>query len=258
VARSVDDVSLVLLPAVDVADGQSIRLVQGTVDTETGSIAAVDAVRTWERGGAEWIHLVDLDRAYSRGSNADLLQSVVAEVDVRVELSGGIGDDASLAWALATGCERVVISTSALADRSWCEQALDTHGDRIAFGLDVQTAESAAAPGEYRLRARGASAGGVDSDLWETIAWLDERGCRRYVINDASRDGMLKGPNLALYEAVNQVTTTPVIASGGVGSIADLELLAEAALLGPLEGCVVGKALYTGAFTLTEALNAVR
>lgn len=246
-----------LLPAVDVADGQAVRLVQGEAETETIYGAPRDAALAWQAGGAEWIHLVDLDAAFGRGSNAELLVAVIGELDVKVELSGGIRDDASLARALSTGCARVNLGTAALEDPVWCARAIAAHGDRIAVGLDVRVVEDPDGSVQHRLAARDWTRDG--GDLWETIARLDGDGCARYIVTDVSKDGMLRGPNVELYRAVTRATTAPVIASGGIAAIGDLALLAEAAATGAnLEGSIVGKALYTGRFTLPEALEAMR
>ncbi len=244
--------SFTLLPAVDVAEGQAVRLVQGEAGTETGYGAPRDAALAWQRDGAEWIHLVDLDAAFGRGSNAALLAEVVGELDVAVELSGGIRDDASLERALATGCARVNLGTAALENPQWCARAIAAHGERIAVGLDVKIKD-----GRHRLAARGWTTDG--GDLWETLARLDRDGCARYVVTDVGKDGTLRGPNVELLRAVAAATPAPVIASGGIAEVSDLVALAQAAAAGAnIEGSIVGKALYAGRFTLPEALAAVR
>jgi len=237
--------ALTLLPAVDVAGGQAVRLVQGAAGTETGYGDPLAAALAWQAAGAEWVHLVDLDAAFGRGSNADLLAAVVARLDIAVELSGGIRDDASLAAALATGCARVNIGTAALEQPDWVRAAIAAHGDKIAVGLDVRGTT---------LAARGWTRDGGELD--EALARLDAEGCARYVVTDIKRDGMLRGPNLDLLRHVCARTPRPVIASGGVSSLADLAAIASLVPLG-VEGAIVGKALYTRAFTLEEALGAV-
>ena len=237
--------SLVLLPAVDVADGQAVRLVQGAAGSETSYGDPLDAALGWQSAGAEWIHLVDLDAAFGRGTNAELLAQVVGKLDVKVELSGGIRDDASLERALATGCARVNIGTAALEKPDWVREIIASHGDKIAVGLDVRGTT---------LAARGWTKEG--GDLYETLARLDSEGCARYVITDVLKDGMLRGPNLDLYRDVCSRTTAPVVASGGVSSLDDLKALATLTGEG-IEGAIVGKALYAGAFTLRQALAAV-
>jgi phosphoribosylanthranilate isomerase len=244
-------VSFYLLPAVDVAGGKAVRLVQGAAGTETFYGEPLDAALAWQADGAEWIHLVDLDAAFGRGHNRELLAEVIARLDVRVELSGGIRDDDSLAAALATGCARVNLGTAALEDPSWCAKAIATHGDAIAVGLDVRIGTD----GEHRLAARGWTRDG--GDLWETLGRLDADGCARYVVTDVSKDGTLTGPNYDLLKAVCAHTDAPVIASGGVSTLDDVASLAALAPHG-VEGAIIGKALYTNAFTLPEALAATR
>ena len=234
---------LQLLPAVDVADGQAVRLVQGEAGSETSYGDPLEAALTWQRAGAEWVHLVDLDAAFGRGSNHDLLADVVNALDVDVELSGGIRDDASLAAALATGCSRINLGTAALESPEWCARAIAEHGDRIAVGLDVRGT---------RLAARGWTREG--GELYETLARLDAEGCARYVLTDITKDGTLRGPNLDLLREVCAATDRPVIASGGISSLDDLRALAALTAVG-VEGAIVGKALYAGAFTLQEALR---
>ena len=236
---------LELLPAVDVADGQAVRLVQGAAGSETSYGDPMAAALAWQQAGAQWIHLVDLDAAFGRGSNRELLAAVVAAVDCKVELSGGIRDDASLRAALATGCTRVNIGTAALEDPDWCGRAIAEHGDRIAVGLDVRGTT---------LAARGWTQEG--GDLWEVLARLERQGCPRYVVTDVTKDGTLRGPNLDLLREVCARTDRPVLASGGVSSLDDLRAIASLVPLG-VEGAIVGKALYAQAFTLEEALAAM-
>ncbi len=245
--------SFTLLPAVDVAGGQAVRLVQGEAGTETGYGAPREAALQWQTDGAEWVHLVDLDAAFGRGSNAELLAEVVGELDVRVELSGGIRDDASLERALATGCARVNLGTAALEHPEWCARAIARHGDRIAVGLDLRIVSDDDGVRHHRLSARGWTTDG--GDLWETMTRLDRDGCARYVVTDVGRDGMLGGPNVELLRDVAGATPAAVIASGGVSAISDLVELAQD---GTIEGSIIGKALYAGRFTLPEALAAVR
>ena len=241
--------SFTLLPAVDVADGQAVRLVQGEAGTETSYGDPLEAALAWQHDGAEWIHLVDLDAAFGRGSNRELLAGVVGKLDVKVELSGGIRDDESLAAALSTGCTRVNLGTAALENPQWCAKAIAEHGEKVAVGLDVRITEQG-----HRLAARGWTQDG--GDLWDVLERLDRDGCSRYVVTDVSKDGTLRGPNLELLRAVCDRTDAPVIASGGVSSVDDLVALAGLAADG-VEGAIVGKALYAGAFTLPEALEAV-
>jgi phosphoribosylanthranilate isomerase len=236
---------LELLPAVDVADGQAVRLVQGEAGSETSYGDPLAAALAWQSAGAEWIHLVDLDAAFGRGSNRDLLHEVVAKLDVKVEMSGGIRDDASLEAAMATGCARVNIGTAALENPEWCASAIATWGDRVAVGLDVRGTT---------LAGRGWTREG--GELYEVLARLDSEGCARYVVTDVTKDGTLQGPNLELLREVCARTDKPVVASGGVSSLDDLRAIATLVPLG-VEGAIVGKALYAQAFTLEEALAAV-
>jgi phosphoribosylanthranilate isomerase len=233
---------LELLPAVDVADGQAVRLVQGEAGSETSYGDPLAAALQWQTDGAEWVHLVDLDAAFGRGSNAELLAGVVGALDVKVELSGGIRDDASLARALATGCTRVNLGTAALEDPAWTARVIAEHGDRIAVGLDVRGTT---------LAARGWTREG--GDLWEVLARLDAAGCARYVVTDVTKDGTLRGPNLDLLRDVVEATGAPVVASGGIAVLEDL--VALRGLAPRVEGAIVGKALYAGAFTLPQALD---
>jgi 1-(5-phosphoribosyl)-5-[(5-phosphoribosylamino)methylideneamino] imidazole-4-carboxamide isomerase/N-(5'phosphoribosyl)anthranilate isomerase len=234
---------LELLPAVDVADGRAVQLVQGVAGTGGEFGDPLEAALAWQDQGAEWLHLVDLDAAFGRGANREVVDAIVGRLDIQVELSGGIRDEASLAAALATGCRRVNLGTAALEHPDWTAKAIASHGDRIAVGLDVRGTT---------LAARGWTRDG--GDLWETLARLDVEGCARYVVTDVHKDGMLAGPNLALLEDVCRRTARPVVASGGVSTLADVEALRCLVAVG-VEGAIVGSALYRGAFTLPEALE---
>ncbi|MCS3779875.1 bifunctional 1-(5-phosphoribosyl)-5-((5-phosphoribosylamino)methylideneamino)imidazole-4-carboxamide isomerase/phosphoribosylanthranilate isomerase PriA [Tsukamurella ocularis] len=241
--------SLVLLPAVDVAEGRAVRLVQGEAGSETAYGSPRDAALAWQNDGAEWVHLVDLDAAFGKGSNRELLAGVIGELDVKVELSGGIRDDDSLVAALATGCARVNLGTAAIENPEWCASAIARHGDKIAVGLDVKQLE-----GQWRLRGRGWVTDG--GDLWEVLERLNNDGCSRYVVTDVSKDGTLTGPNLDLLAAVAAATDAPVVASGGISALEDLTAIATLVDQG-VDSAIIGKALYAGRFTLPEALAAV-
>jgi 1-(5-phosphoribosyl)-5-[(5-phosphoribosylamino)methylideneamino] imidazole-4-carboxamide isomerase/N-(5'phosphoribosyl)anthranilate isomerase len=234
---------LELLPAVDVKDGRAVRLVQGELDAETAYGNPLEVALEFQAAGAEWLHLVDLDAAFGRGENSALLAEVVGRLDIKVELSGGIRDDESLRHALATGCRRVNLGTAALEDPEWTAKVIAEFGDRIAVGLDVRG---------HVLAARGWTKEG--GDLFETIERLERDGCARYVVTDVTKDGTLKGPNIELLKEVCAVTRKPVIASGGISSLQDIAELASLNGIG-VEGAIVGKALYAGAFTLQEALE---
>ena len=238
---------LVLLPAVDVADGKAVRLTQGEAGTETSYGDPVDAALEWARQGAQWIHLVDLDAAFGRGTNAPIMRKVIKQVKgVQVELSGGIRDDDSLHAALATGCARINLGTAALEQPEWAARAIANHGEQIAVGLDVRGTT---------LAARGWTREG--GDLWTVLERLEDAGCSRYVVTDVTKDGTLRGPNLDLLRQITEHTPKPVVASGGVASLDDIIALRELVPAG-VEGAIVGKALYSGAFTLAEALDVAR
>ena len=234
---------LELLPAVDIAGGQAVQLVQGVAGSEKRFGDPVEAALRWQRAGAEWLHLVDLDAAFGRGNNRELQAEIVGRLDIRVEMSGGIRDDESLQAAMATGCRRVNIGTAALEQPEWCAAAIATYGDRVAIGLDVRGTT---------LAARGWTREG--GDLYEVLARLDAEGCARYVVTDVNKDGMLQGTNLDLLTNVCGVTDRPVVASGGITELADLEALIDLVPVG-VEGAIIGTALYEGRFTLEDALR---
>ncbi len=234
---------LELLPAVDVKDGRAVRLVQGELSAETAYGNPLEVALEFQAAGAEWLHLVDLDAAFGRGENSALLSEVVGKLDIKVELSGGIRDDESLRRALATGCTRINLGTAALENPEWTAKIIQEYGDRIAVGLDVRG---------HVLAARGWTKEG--GDLFETIERLERDGCARYVVTDVTKDGTLQGPNVQLLQEVCAVTKKPVVASGGISSLADIESLMALNAIG-VEGAIVGKALYAGAFTVQEALE---
>ena len=239
-----DTPELVLLPAVDIADGKAVRLTQGEAGSETSYGDPVDAAQEWVEQGAEWIHLVDLDAAFGRGHNRDVLKAVMrSRRDVKIELSGGIRDDASLEHALELGARRVNLGTAALENPQWASDVISRYGEAIAVGLDVRGTT---------LAARGWTQDG--GDLWEVLAQLEDAGCARYVVTDVTKDGTLRGPNLELLRQVTERTDRPVVASGGISSLDDIIALRELVPLG-VEGAIIGKALYSGAFTLPEALD---
>jgi len=235
--------SLILLPAVDVAGGKAVRLVQGQADSATSFGDPLAAALDWQSSGAQWIHLVDLDAAFGRGENSELLASVVKRLDVNVEISGGIRDDESLRAALATGARRVNLGTAALENPKWTAQVISEYGDRIAVGLDVRGTV---------LAARGWTQDG--GDIWETLERLEADGCARYVVTDVTKDGTLRGPNIELLKQMCERTDKPVIASGGIANLDDIAQLRSLTEIG-VEGAIVGKALYAQAFTLVEAIE---
>jgi phosphoribosylanthranilate isomerase len=233
---------LELLPAVDIAGGAVVQLVQGVAGSEKHFGDPVEAALNWQRRGAEWIHLVDLDAAFGRGENRELLARIIGTLDIDVEVSGGIRDDDSLSAAMSAGCRRVNIGTAALEHPEWCARAIAEHGDRVAVGLDVRG---------RTLAARGWTRDG--GDLYDVLARLDDEGCARYVVTDVNKDGMLQGPNLDLLRSVCKATDRPVVASGGITELADLEALMGLVPEG-VEGAIIGTALYEGRFTLEDAL----
>ncbi len=235
---------LELLPAVDIAGGRAVQLVQGVSGSGGEFGDPWQAALAWQEQGAEWLHLVDLDAAFGRGSNREVVDTIVGRLDIRVELSGGIRDHDSLAAALATGCRRVNLGTAALEHPQWTAQVIAEHGDRVAVGLDVRGTT---------LAARGWTRDG--GDLWATLERLDREGCARYVVTDVNRDGMLAGPNISLLQQVCDRTDRPVVASGGVSTISDITALRTLVPAG-VEGAIVGSALYRAAFTLSQALEA--
>jgi 1-(5-phosphoribosyl)-5-[(5-phosphoribosylamino)methylideneamino] imidazole-4-carboxamide isomerase/N-(5'phosphoribosyl)anthranilate isomerase len=234
---------LELLPAVDVADGQAVRLVQGEAGSETGYGDPLEAAMAWQNDGADWVHLVDLDAAFGRGNNTEVLRRVADELKIKVELSGGIRDDESLERALEFGATRVNLGTAALENPEWTARAIERHGDAIAVGLDVRGTT---------LAGRGWTKEG--GDIWEVLSRLEDAGCARYVVTDVTKDGTLRGPNIDLLRQMCERTDKPVVASGGISSLEDLRALRELVPTG-VEGAIVGKALYAGKFTLPEALD---
>ncbi|MGE5831056.1 MAG: HisA/HisF-related TIM barrel protein [Micromonosporaceae bacterium] len=223
--------ALTLLPAVDVAAGLSI---------DGGDPLA--AALAWQRDGAAWIHLVDLDAAFGRGSNIELLRDIIGRLDVSVELSAGVRDEATLVAALATGAARIIVGTAALHDPQWCDRVVGEHGERVAVGLDVRG---------RMLAARGGAGDG--GDVHTALERLNKAGCARYVVTDVVRDGAMGGPNLDLLREVCTQTDAPVIASGGVSTLDDLRALAALEAEG-VQGVITGKAILAGAFTVAEAL----
>ncbi len=234
---------LELLPAVDIADGQAVRLVQGEAGSETGYGDPLEAALSWQREGAQWLHLVDLDAAFGRGNNTDVVQRIAQELNIKVELSGGIRDDASLERALEFGATRVNLDTAALENPAWTARAIERFGDKIAVGMDVRGTT---------LSGHGWTKDG--GDLWDVLARLEDAGCARYVVTDVTKDGTLRGPNVELLREICAKTSKPVIASGGISSLEDLRVLRELVSEG-IEGAIMGKALYAGQFTLAQALD---
>lgn len=238
--------SFTVLPAVDVVDGQAVRLDQGEAGTEKNYGAPLDAALQWQEEGADWLHFVDLDAAFGRGSNHELMAEITKTLSINVELTGGIRDDATLQRALATGAKRVNIGTAALEDPDWAAEAIAKHGDKIAVDIAVREEN-----GEWRTKGRGWTSDG--GDLWEVLEFFDSAGCARFVVTDVSKDGTLAGPNMDLLREVSAATDAAVTASGGVSTLADIVEIARYADEG-IDSVIVGKALYEKRFTLRDAL----
>ncbi|MDR1851646.1 MAG: bifunctional 1-(5-phosphoribosyl)-5-((5-phosphoribosylamino)methylideneamino)imidazole-4-carboxamide isomerase/phosphoribosylanthranilate isomerase PriA [Propionibacteriaceae bacterium] len=231
-----------ILPAVDMKDGQAVQLVQGVDGSQKVFGEPLEAALGWENAGAKWLHLVDLDRAFGKGSNAEIAAEIIAKTNMSVELTGGIRDDQSLEAALTTGCARVNIGTAAVEHPHWAASAIAKYGERVAIALDVK---------DGRLATRGwVETGGK---LEEALSFFDKAGCTRYVVTDVGADGMMQGPNLELLRHVAENTTAKVTASGGISTLDDLRALAT--LHPQVDAAIVGSALYLGKFTLEEALS---
>jgi phosphoribosyl isomerase A len=235
-----------LLPAVDIKQGKAVRLKQGEISDKTVYGSPVECALDFQNSGADWLHLVDLDAAFGVGSNSEIVLEVINSLNIKVELSGGIRTDESLAKALATNCDRVILGTAALEDPSWSSKVIKKHGEKIAVSLDVR-GETLAARGWVR----------EGGNLYEAITRLASDGCAMFIVTDISKDGTLQGPNFELLEKVCKFSQVPVIASGGVSSLADLKRLVSMQDIG-IKGAIVGKALYEGAFTVEDALAVVK
>ena len=234
--------ALEILPAIDVKDGVAIRLTKGELDNQSKYGDPLEVAGEFVKSGVKWIHLVDLDAAFGLGNNFEILDSIIKSVDIKIQLSGGIKDDESLNRALTTNCSRINLGTAALDNLEWVESVIKKHGDKIAVALDVD--------GKVLSPRGGSKSGG---DLFQMITRLDKSGCARYVLTDVNRDGALSGPNLELLKEVTSFTKTPIVASGGVSSLSDVKSLMQLTDQG-VEAVIIGKALYTGAFTLAQAI----
>ncbi|MHA2789311.1 bifunctional 1-(5-phosphoribosyl)-5-((5-phosphoribosylamino)methylideneamino)imidazole-4-carboxamide isomerase/phosphoribosylanthranilate isomerase PriA [Corynebacterium sp. S7] len=239
-----------LLPAVDVVDGQAVRLDQGEAGTEKNYGSPLEAALAWQEQGAEWLHFVDLDAAFGRGSNHELMAEITRKLDINVELTGGIRDDASLERALATGAKRVNIGTAALQNPEWMIEVLGKYADKVAIDIAVREEN-----GEWRTKGNGWTSDG--GDLWEVLERFDAAGCSRFVVTDVSKDGTLAGPNIELLREVSAATDAAVTASGGISSLEDVLEVAKYEDEG-IDSVIIGKALYEKRFTLREALSAVK
>ena len=233
--------ALELLPAVDVQAGRAVQLIGDALGSSRDFGDPVAAALSWQATGARWIHLVDLDAAFERGDNGEVVREIVGRLEIPVQLSGGIVAEDRLAAAMAAGCRRAVLGAGALGDRRWCSDAIDRYGDRVAVGLDVR---------HRTVSPRGS--GGDVGPLDEAIEWLERAGCHRYVVTDVERDGALTGPNLDLLSDVAGLTTAPLVACGGITTLDDLSALRRVGV----EGAIIGTALYEGRLTLEDALAA--
>jgi 1-(5-phosphoribosyl)-5-[(5-phosphoribosylamino)methylideneamino] imidazole-4-carboxamide isomerase/N-(5'phosphoribosyl)anthranilate isomerase len=238
--------ALEILPAIDVKDGVAIRLTKGELDNQSKYGDPLEVAGEFVKSGVNWIHLVDLDAAFGLGNNFEILDSIIKSVDIKIQLSGGITDDESLNRALTTNCSRINLGTAALENPEWVESVIKKHGDKIAVALDVD--------GKVLSPRGGSKSGG---DLFQMITRLDKSGCARYVLTDVNRDGALSGPNLELLKEVTSFTKTPIVASGGVSSLSDVKALMQLTDQG-VEAVIIGKGLYTGAFTLAQVLATVK
>ena len=236
---------LTLYPAVDIKDGRAVRLTQGRADAETVYDAdPVHAAQEFADAGSEWIHVVDLDAAFTgEPRNRHLIAAIVAATGAKVQASGGVRTLADVVASLDYGAERVVIGTMALANPDFVREVLDTVGPRIAVGLDAKG---------HVLQARGWTE--EAGDLFEALATFTAMGVPRFVYTDITKDGMLEGPNVEMLRRVADATDAQVTASGGVSSLADLGAIATCH--DRVDAAIVGKALYAGAFSIGDALAA--
>ena len=233
-----------VLPAIDVKSGKSVRLSKGDLKQSSSEVDPLEVALEFQQIGAKWIHLVDLDLAFGMGYNTELLSKIVGSVNMKVQVSGGIKDEESFNRALSTGCQRINISCAAIEDFDWLESKLQRNEIEISIALDIDADQ---------VKPRGSNK--VAGQLWPTLEKLDAAGCNRYSITDINRDGNLKGPNLELLSSIAQRTNKPLIASGGIASVADLVSLQQ---ISSVDSAIVGKALYTGAMELSDALVVCR
>lgn len=234
---------LTLYPAVDIKDGRAVRLTQGRADQETVYDAdPVAAAQRFADAGSEWLHVVDLDAAFTgEPRNRHLIERIVEATGCRVQASGGVRTLDDVEASLGYGAERVVIGTMALTNPDFVREVLDTVGPRIAVGLDARGSV---------LQARGWTE--EAGDLFDAIEQFSAMGVPRFVYTDVARDGMLQGPNVEMLTKVADATDAHVTASGGVSSLEDLRILAGCHER--VDAAIVGKALYADAFTIDEAL----
>ena len=233
--------ALTIIPAIDIKGGRAVRLHQGRASHMTDYGDPVERAYEFERTGARWLHIVDLDAAFGDGNNRAIVEAIVANVDVSVEVSGGIRNSDSVARALETGAHRITLGTAAIEDPSWAAKMIDKYGARIVIGLDVRD-------GLVATHGWTKSAG----PMVEMIKRFDAEGCQMYMVTDISKDGTLAGPNLELLRECAALTTGSIIASGGIASLDDIASLRSLVPVG-VEAVIIGKALYEGRFTVAEA-----
>jgi phosphoribosylanthranilate isomerase len=231
---------MIVIPAIDLRGGRCVRLTRGdpSQQTEYGADPVETALRFQEQG-AQLIHVVDLDAALGNGSNTDTIAAIAAEVSARLQVGGGLRSDDAVVAALQMGAHRAVLGTAAVTDPSFVRRQVDAHGDAIVVALDVR---------DGRAMVRGWQDEGPA--LEDILPELDRVGAPRYLVTAIDADGTLTGPNMSLYGQVQALTDRPLLASGGVGTLDHLRHLAAAGV----EGVIVGKALYEGALSLTDAL----
>jgi phosphoribosylformimino-5-aminoimidazole carboxamide ribotide isomerase len=234
---------MILLPAVDIRDGRAVRLRQGDFADET--VYADDpfeAARSFVEAGARFLHVVDLDGA-RQGEPVNLhhVERIAGELDVPVELGGGLRSIASIRRALAAGAARVVIGTAAFTDPDLLDEALSAFTSRILVGVDVRGGRVSVAGWTRETQARGVDA----------IRRLQQHGATRFVYTNVDRDGMLEGPDIDEVKTVSEAVRGRFLYSGGIGSLDDLKALRELRLVN-LAGVISGKALYEGRFTVRD------
>lgn len=235
---------MILFPAIDIRDGKAVRLIQGDYDKQTTYGDPVEMAKKWVSYGAEYLHIVDLDGALvGQTKNLETIEKILREIDIPVQVGGGIRNIERIESLLNIGVSRVILGSAALKDEQFLDEAVAKFGEKIAVSIDAKN-------------------GYVATDGWTKTSdvkaidfakKLQKKGVKTIIYTDIAKDGMLQGPNFAELEKMNRETTMDVIASGGVTSIEDLKKLAEFNMY----GAIIGKALYTGKINLQTALKEV-